>query len=89
MTAPALILQGPDAREEFRRWSLAAAIVCAAHLGLMAGYMLMPAAEPDSALQGEDRVVMPARGYLRASASGIRRRPRRVPGRGPRAHESQ
>ena len=44
MTAPALILQGPDAREEFRRWSLAAAIVCAAHFGLMAGYLLMPAA---------------------------------------------
>ena len=34
MTAPALILQGPDAREEFRRWGLAAAIVCAAHFGL-------------------------------------------------------
>ncbi len=49
MTAPALILQGPDAGEEFRRWSLAAAIVCAAHFGLMAGYMLVPAAEPDGA----------------------------------------
>ena len=43
MTAPALILQGPDAREEFRRWGLAAAIVCAAHFGLMAGYLLLPA----------------------------------------------
>ena len=51
MTAPALILQGPDAREEFRRWSLAAAIVCAAHVGLMAGYMLMPAAEPEGAME--------------------------------------
>jgi protein TonB len=51
MTAPALILQGPDAREEFRRWILAAAIVCAAHVGLMAGYMLMPAAEPEGAME--------------------------------------
>jgi protein TonB len=51
MTAPALILQGPDAREEFRRWSLAAAVVCAAHFGLMAGYLLMPAAESDIAAE--------------------------------------
>jgi len=51
MTAPALILQGPDAREEFRRWGLAAAIVCAAHVGLMAGYLLMPAAEPEGAME--------------------------------------
>ena len=51
MTAPVLILQGPDAREEFRRWSLAAAIVGAAHFGLMAGYMLIPAAEPDGAAE--------------------------------------
>ena len=49
MTAQALILQGPDARDEFRRWSLAAAIVCAAHFGLLAGYALMPAADPDGA----------------------------------------
>jgi protein TonB len=51
MTAAALILQGPDAGEEFRRWSLAAAVVCAAHFGLMAGYMLIPAAEPDGAAE--------------------------------------
>jgi protein TonB len=49
MTAPALILQGPDTREEFRRWSLAAVIVCAAHVGLLAGYTLMPDEEPDGA----------------------------------------
>ena len=49
MTAQALILPNPDAGEEFRRWSLAAAIVCAAHFGLMAGYLLMPAAEPEGA----------------------------------------
>jgi protein TonB len=51
MTAPALILQGADAREELRRWSLAAAIVVTAHLGLMAGYVLMPAAEPDGSAE--------------------------------------
>jgi protein TonB len=49
MTAQALILSHPNAGEEFRRWSLAAAIVCAAHFGLMAGYLLMPVAEPDGA----------------------------------------
>jgi periplasmic protein TonB len=51
MTAQALILQGSDAREEFRRWSLAAAIVFAAHFALLAGYALMPAAEPDGAAE--------------------------------------
>ena len=51
MTAPALILQGPDAREEFWRWSLAAAVICAAHVGLMAGYVLMPAAELDGSAE--------------------------------------
>jgi len=51
MTAPALILQGPDTREEFRRWVLAAAIVCAGHAGLMAGYLLIPAAEPEGAME--------------------------------------
>jgi protein TonB len=49
MTAQALILSDPNAGEEFRRWSLAAAIVCAAHFGLMAGYLLVPAAEPEGA----------------------------------------
>jgi protein TonB len=49
MTALALVLSNPNAGEEFRRWGLAAAIVCAAHFGLMAGYLLMPAAEPDGA----------------------------------------
>jgi protein TonB len=49
MTARALILSNPDVGGEFRRWSLAAAIVCAAHFGLMAAYILMPAAEPEGA----------------------------------------
>jgi len=67
MTAPALILQGPDAREEFRRWSLAAAIVCAAHVGLMAGYMLMPAAEPEGAMESPAVLKQaPARRWLAA-----------------------
>ena len=47
MTAQALILADPRAGEEFRRWSLAAAIVCAAHVGLMAGYLYLPEAEPE------------------------------------------
>jgi protein TonB len=51
MTAQALILQDTNARQEFRRWSLAAAIVCAAHVGLMAGYMWVPTAEPDGAAE--------------------------------------
>jgi protein TonB len=49
MTAQALILSDPNAGEEFKRWSLAAAIVCAAHFGLMAACLLMPAAEPEGA----------------------------------------
>ncbi len=49
MNAHALILANSNAGEELRRWSLAAAIVCAAHFGLMAGYLLMPAAEPEGA----------------------------------------
>ena len=47
MTAGALILSNPGVGEEIRRWSLAAAIICAAHLGLMAGYLSLPAAEPE------------------------------------------
>ena len=49
MTAQALILRARDGGEEIRRWSLAAAIVCAAHFGLMAGYLLMPKPEPEGA----------------------------------------
>jgi protein TonB len=51
MTAQALIVQPPDVREELRRWIVAAAIVCATHVGLMAGYAMMPAAEPDGGLE--------------------------------------
>jgi protein TonB len=49
MTAQVLILANSNACEEFKRWSLAAAIVCAAHFGLMAAYLLIPAAEPEGA----------------------------------------
>lgn len=45
MTAQALILQAPSVGDEIKRWTLAAAIVGAAHFGLMAGYLLMP--EPE------------------------------------------
>lgn len=47
MTARALILPDPSLGEEFRRWGLAAALVLAAHAGVMAGYLLMPQAEPE------------------------------------------
>jgi protein TonB len=50
MTARALILPDPGFGEEFKRWGLAAAIVCAAHFGLMAGYLLLPAPEPDGSM---------------------------------------
>ena len=77
MTAQALILSDPDAGEEFRRWSLAAAIVCAAHFGLMAGYLLLPAAEPEGAalVAGRDR-----RARAAAGRAGIAGRSRAGPG---------
>jgi periplasmic protein TonB len=46
MTAPAAVLPTYDSREDLRRWTLAAAVVLAAHAGLMASYSLMP--EEDS-----------------------------------------
>jgi protein TonB len=57
MTAQALILSGPSAGEEFRRWGLAAAIVCIAHFGLMAGYLLLPAAEPEGAAESPAVII--------------------------------
>ena len=50
MTARALILPDQGFGEEFKRWGLAAAIVCAAHFGLMATYLLLPAPEPEGSL---------------------------------------
>lgn len=47
MTTGALILSDTGVGEEIKRWSLAAAIVCAAHFGLMASYFLVPSAEPE------------------------------------------
>jgi protein TonB len=47
MTAGALILPDPDGAVEFRRWSLAALIVLAAHFGLMGTYFLLPAPEAE------------------------------------------
>ena len=49
MTAQALILPPQDQRDEFKRWSLAAAIVVAAHFGLIATYWLAPKAGPQGA----------------------------------------
>ena len=81
MTAPVLILQGPDAREEFRRWSLAAAIVCAAHFGLMAGYAFMPAEEPDGASESPAVLVdlTPRVALIVADKADRCRRSRRPP----------
>ncbi len=47
MTARALILSDRGVGEEIKHWGLAALIVCAAHAGLMGGYLLMPAPEPE------------------------------------------
>ena len=49
MPAQALILSRHDRREDFARWSLAAALVVAAHFGLVATYLLMPQAGPQGA----------------------------------------
>jgi len=49
MTAQALILSGQDRGQEFKRWSLAAALVVAAHAGLASAYLLRPAPEAEGA----------------------------------------
>lgn len=49
MAAQALILSGNNRRDEFWRWSFAAAIVLAAHFGLIASYLLMPKPGPAGA----------------------------------------
>jgi protein TonB len=49
MTAHALLLSVHDRRDEVRRWTLAAAIVVAAHFGLVATYFLIPKAGPAGA----------------------------------------
>jgi protein TonB len=46
MTAQAIIPSGRDRHADLTRWSLAAAIVAAAHFGLVASYLLLPQAEP-------------------------------------------
>jgi protein TonB len=50
MTAHAMILPGHDGGADFRRWCLCAAIVLAAHGGVAAGYLMMPAPQPQGAL---------------------------------------
>jgi periplasmic protein TonB len=57
MTAKALVLPIPDGAEEFRRWSIAAAIVCAAHVGLMAAYLLVPKLQPEGAAESPAVIV--------------------------------
>jgi periplasmic protein TonB len=46
MSAQALMLSDTDRRSDLWRWGLAAVIVLAAHVGLAAGYLLLP--EPDA-----------------------------------------
>jgi protein TonB len=53
----AVLLPSPDVGAEFRRWGLAAAIVCAAHAGLMAAYILAPKAELDGAAESPAVIV--------------------------------
>jgi protein TonB len=43
MTAQALVLSADGRREDVKRWSLSAAIIVAAHLGLLATYLMLPA----------------------------------------------
>jgi protein TonB len=47
MTTGALLLPDSGVGEELKRWGFAAAIVCAAHFGLMASYLMLPSAEPE------------------------------------------
>jgi protein TonB len=47
MTARAIALFEFDERREFARWSVAAAVVIAAHLGLAASYLLLRDVQPD------------------------------------------
>jgi len=46
MTAAGPVLPGERAGGEIRRWSLAAALVVASHLGLVAGYLMLAPAAP-------------------------------------------
>jgi len=57
MTARALVLPNPDGRQEFKRWSIAAAIVVAAHFGLTAGYLLLPKPEAEGAAESPAVIV--------------------------------
>jgi periplasmic protein TonB len=49
MTASAAVLLDYDSGDDLRRWGIAAAVVVAAHAGLMAGYALMPAEDSPGA----------------------------------------
>ncbi len=47
MTAHAIMLHGYDERREFARWSLAGAVVLAAHVGLAASYLILRNPDPN------------------------------------------
>jgi periplasmic protein TonB len=55
--AQALVLPNGDGGREFTRWSLAAAIVCAAHFGLLAAYLLVPKPEAEGAAESPAVIV--------------------------------
>jgi protein TonB len=57
MTARALILPNYDDGWDFRRWGLAAAVVVAAHFGLMASYVLFDTSEPEGAAESPAVIV--------------------------------
>lgn len=54
---PPLLLPNPNIGAELKRWGLAAAIVCAAHFGLMAGYLRPPTLEPEGAASAPAVIV--------------------------------
>lgn len=57
MTDRALVLAELDRGAEFWRWSVAALIVCAAYLGLVAGYLLLPEPVADGAMASPAVIV--------------------------------
>jgi protein TonB len=57
MTAHALILPGHDGAGDFKRWSLAAAMVVAAHVGLAASYALWGSSEPEGVVAAPAVIV--------------------------------
>ena len=81
MTAGALALADFDGGAELRRWLVAAAIVLAAHFGLVAVYWLMPRPEAEGSAAAPAVIVdlapLPASPSQQDLAPGPRDRSRR------------